>query len=321
MKSKVFKAGLAAFLFLTAGHSAAADVVDGPVRLVVPFAAGGSVDAMARIVASGLEVSLGQPVVVENRTGAEGSIAAQAVIRSNPDGKTLLVGTTTQLLWVPLTRKEVPYDPLVALKPVGMLGEAAFFLYVNSSVPASTVNELISYAKDNPEKLHFAYGNSTGNIAAAQFTQKTGIKFNGVPYNGEAQAITDLLGDHVQMMFATTVSLLEQVKQGKVKVLAVVGSARSPLAPDVPTFNELGIDAVDLSPWSGVFASGGTPADLTTKLSDAVDKALSNPSVRERLEGTGLTIRQMSSKEMTPFISAELEKWEGIISSAGVVKK
>ncbi len=315
--------GLGALLVLASlqpNTSQATEQLKGPIKLVVPFAAGGSVDAIARIVASGLEETSGQRVVVENRTGAEGSIAVQYVVRSAADGKTLLVGTTTQLLWVPLSRKEPPYDPVTALKPIGMLGESACFLYVNASIPVNSVAELVAFAKANPDKLNYAYGNSTGNIAAAQLIQKAQIKMNAVPYNGEAQAITDLLGNRVQVMFATTVSVLEQVKEGRVKALAVVGSARSPLAPSVPTFAESGMSAVDLSPWVAVFAPAATSSDLTDALSSTLVKALTTSAVETKLAGVGLTVRPMPAREMVTFVPNELKKWDGIITRAGIVK-
>ncbi|MDB5745041.1 MAG: hypothetical protein JWR68_3356, partial [Polaromonas sp.] len=194
-----------------------------PVKLIVPFTAGGSVDAVGRAVGQGLSEQLGQPVVVENRPGADGAIGTSEVIRSKADGHTLLVATNTQILAVPTLRLKSPYDPLTALQPIGMLGQSAFFMYVHPSLPVNNLREFIAYAKENPGKLSYAFGNSTGNLAAAQLVRVAGVQMTGIPYKGEAPALPDLLSGRVQMMLASTTSMLVMAKEGKLKVIALIG--------------------------------------------------------------------------------------------------
>jgi len=215
-----------------------------PVKLIVPFSAGGSVDAAARIVGQGLAQQLGQPVIIDNKPGADGAIATNEVIKSRPDGHTLLFATNTAILAVPTLRLKPPYDPLSALTPVGFWSrQSAFFLFMHPSVPANNLKELIAFAKANPGKLNYATGNSTGELAFVQMRRLAAMQVTKIPYKGEAPAVPDLLSGRVQIMLASTISLLTMAKEGKLKVLAVIGDKRNALAPEVPTFAEAGFSA------------------------------------------------------------------------------
>ncbi|MES2414726.1 MAG: tripartite tricarboxylate transporter substrate binding protein [Pseudomonadota bacterium] len=292
-----------------------------PVKLIVPFTAGGSVDAMGRAIGQGLTEQLGQPVIVDNRPGADGAIGTSEVIRARADGHTLLMATNTQILAVPTLRLKPPYDPLTALAPVGMLGQSAFFMYVHPSLPVNNLKEFIAYAKANPGKLSYAYGNSTGNLAGAQLTRLAGLQMTAVPYKGEAPAVPDLIAGRVQMMLASTTSMLAMAKDGKLKAVALIGEQRSSLAPDVPTFDEAGLKGITILPWVGIFAPQGTPAEVVSRLSRDLGNWLRQPASVRLLEQQGLSPAVKSPAETTAFISSQLQVWTRLVNEAGIERE
>ncbi|MFC6284900.1 MULTISPECIES: Bug family tripartite tricarboxylate transporter substrate binding protein [Polaromonas] len=320
-KPLIFKVVATLMLSLACSIALAQPFPSRPIKLIVPFTAGGSVDAVGRAVGQGLSEQLGQPVVVDNRPGADGAIGTAEVIRSKPDGHTLLVATNTQILAVPTLRLKPPYDPLTALQPIGLLGQSAFFMYVHPSLPVNNLKEFIAYAKANPGKLSYAFGNSTGNLAAAQLVRLAGLQMTGVPYKGEAPALPDLISGRVQMMLASTTSMLNMVKDGKLKAIASIGDARSALAPDVPTFDEAGLRGITILPWIGLFAPADTPPEIVTRLSRELTTLMRQPANARLLEQQGLTPTVRSPGEMRTFISAQLQIWTRLISEAGVERE
>ncbi|MBI2727201.1 MAG: tripartite tricarboxylate transporter substrate binding protein [Polaromonas sp.] len=320
-KPLTFKVVATLMLSLACSIALAQPFPSRPVKLIVPFTAGGSVDAVGRAVGQGLSEQLGQPVVVDNRPGADGAIGTAEVIRSKPDGHTLLVATNTQILAVPTLRLKPPYDPLTALQPIGLLGQSAFFMYVHPSLPVNNLKEFIAYAKANPGKLSYAFGNSTGNLAAAQLVRLAGLQMTGVPYKGEAPALPDLISGRVQMMLASTTSMLNMVKDGKLKAIASIGDARSALAPDVPTFDEAGLRGITILPWIGLFAPADTSPEIVTRLSRELTTLMRQPANARLLEQQGLTPAVRSPGEMRTFISTQLQIWTRLISEAGVERE
>jgi tripartite-type tricarboxylate transporter receptor subunit TctC len=287
-------------------------------RVVAPFPAGASVDAMARVYAQALAQQMQQTAIVENKPGADGAIAAAELIRATPDGQTLLFATNTPILAAPTLRMKPPYDPLTAFSPVALLGPSAFFLLVHPSVPAKDLREFIAYAKANPNKLSVAIPNSTANLATAQLARVADVEMTGIPYKGESPAVPDLITGRVHAMFASTTSLLSHVAEGKLKVLAVLGSKRSGLAPQVPTVAEAGLPGVTVVPWVGIFAPAGTPRTVIERLSAETATALRNPSVVTQLEKQGLTVQYMNPEETGRFVAGQLETWTKLVRDAGI---
>lgn len=320
-KPLTFKVVATLMLSLACSIALAQPFPSRPIKLIVPFTAGGSVDAVGRAVGQGLSEQLGQPVVVDNRPGADGAIGTAEVIRSKPDGHTLLVATNTQILAVPTLRLKPPYDPLTALQPIGLLGQSAFFMYVHPSLPVNNLKEFIAYAKASPGKLSYAFGNSTGNLAAAQLVRLAGLQMTGVPYKGEAPALPDLISGRVQMMLASTTSMLNMVKDGKLKAIASIGEQRSALAPEVPTFDEAGLRGITILPWIGLFAPADTSPEIVTRLSRELTTLIRQPANARLLEQQGLTPTVRSPGEMRTFISTQLQIWTRLISEAGVERE
>src|SRR6266700_5639792 len=266
---------------------AAAQYPAKPIRIVVPFAAGGAADAMIRIVAQPLSETLGQPVLVENRPGAEASIGGEVVAKSAPDGYTILFGGSTTMLGVPILRKNPPYDVIADFAPITSVGKFAFFLVVHPSVPAKTLSELIDYARANPGRLNYATGSVNEILAFAQLKSLANVDMVQVPYKGGAPAMPDLLGARVQLMFNTGSTVVPLVKEGRLRALATLLPARSSLLPNVPTIAEAGMPGLTAVPWSGLFAPAKTPKDIVERLAREVNVILKRSEIRGQCEKHG----------------------------------
>lgn len=289
-----------------------------PIRLVVPFPAGGAAELGARIFAQPLGQALGQPVVVEARPGGDGVIAAEAVMKAAPDGYTLLYATNTAFNWVPATRKQPPYDPVADFTPVSLIGYFGFFLFTNPSVPATNVAELLAYARANPGKLNAGTGNSTSQLFTAQLAALEKLDIVQIPYKGDAPLTVDLLGNRVQMAFATPGSALPQVKEGKLRVLAAMFPNRSPLVPDVPTAAEAGLGKLSITPWGGVFGPARMPKEMADRLAKEIAGVLQRPEVREAFGKIAFDPKSSTPDELTALLRFQMEVWRRTAESVGI---
>jgi tripartite-type tricarboxylate transporter receptor subunit TctC len=283
-----------------------------PLRLVVGFSAGGAADVVTRIIAKGLGSQLGQQVIVDNKPGAEGTIAAQEVMRSAPDGYTLLLGTNTAMVAAPSLRPQPPYDPFKAFTPLSSAGEFSMFLAVSPALPSRNLNEFLDHVAAHPGKYNSASSNSASELAMLQLLGTRNAKVVNVRYKGDAQAMTDLVSGQVQMMFSTGTLTPTFVRDGKIKSLVTLLPKRSPLLPDVPTASELGIGKLTITPWAGFFGPAGMPAEISDKLSAELRNTLARPDVRDQLVAQGFSGYGMTPAEFTAFFR---KQYDGFVAT------
>ena len=291
-----------------------------PIRFVVPFPVGGIADVFARVIGQKFNDAWGQPVVVENRTGAGGNIAAEFVAKSPPDGYTLVMGSIgTHSVNVSLFRK-LPYDPVKDFAPVALVMEADGLLVVHPSVPVRTVKELIALSKARPGQLTYASaGNGTAShLAGELFKMMAKVDMVHVPYKGNVPAITDLLGGQTSLLFATMPTVLPQVQAGKLRAIAVTGAARSPAAPDLPSIAEAALPGFEVTNWIGVFAPAGTPRDIVSRLNGETSRIMRAPEIQSRLLNEGAKSPAKTPEEFGAYVRAEIAKWAKVIQQAGI---
>jgi tripartite-type tricarboxylate transporter receptor subunit TctC len=290
-----------------------------PVRLVVPFPAGGTTDILARAVAQKLSETWGQQVIVDNRPGAGGNIGSELVAKAPPDGYTLLMGTVGTHAINPSLYAKMPYDHVKDFTPVILVAGVPNVLVVNPSLPVNSVQELIAYGKANPNKLNFASsGNGTSiHLSGELFRTMTGVQMTHVPYKGSSPALTDLIGGQVQLMFDNLPSSLQFIKAGKLRALAVTSLARSQALPDLPTLAESGLPGFEASSWFGVLAPAGTPADIVAKLNGAVAAWLASPAAKEQLAAQGAIAAGGSPDAFVKHIADESAKWAKVVKASG----
>ena len=293
---------------------------DKPVRIVVPFAAGGPTDVIARVLAPKLTASLKRTVIVENRVGATGAIGASFVAKSAPDGDTLLLGTSSIMAANPNLAINLPFDPVADFTPVSLVATIENVLVVHPSVPAKTVKELIAYAKANPGKLTYASSGigSTYHLGAELFRSQTGIEWTHVPYKGAAPAIQDVLAGHVQLMFDNTSSAIPNIKAGRVRALGVASLHRYPSLPELPTIAEEGVPGYETTIWLGLFVPAKTPAAIVQKLNREVQEAVNSPEYKERMMALDMQPRVSSSQELADYLKSDLAKWAKVVKEAGI---
>lgn len=287
-------------------------------KFVVPFAAGSATDALARILGEHVSKTLGQPVIVENLAGASGVIAAQNVARAEPDGHTVLITTNTTHGANQSLMKNVPYDAVTSFEAVAKLGTITLALATHPAVPAKTVQEFVAYAKANPGKLTFGAGSSSSRIAGEMLKSLAGLDITYVPYRSNPQAITDLLGGQINIVFADISTTLPQIKAGKVNGLAVSTARRSVLAPELPTMEEGGVKGYDLAAWFAAFVPAKTPRASVDKLNQALVAAVNDDVTKQRLLAAGIEPETSTPNELKAFVSTELAKWAGIVKAAGI---
>ncbi len=307
-------------LLLLLGTAALADDYPSkPIKLIVPFAPGGSVDIVGRIVAQQLGQDLGQSVVVENRAGAAGNIGFEALARSKPDGYTLGMASSTMAVNVSLYRT-IPFDPLKDFAPISMIALQPNVLMVNPSLPVKSVAELIAYAKANPGKLNFASSGigASQHLAAELFKNRTGVDMTHVPYKGGGPAMADLVAGRVEVMFETIPSSMSYIQSGQLRALAVTVDERSRQLPDVPTMSEAGVKDYASRGWLGVMAPAGTPQAIIDKLAAAVHKAVETPAVTKRLTELGLEIKTSTPAAFSAFIANEVKDFRTLITDAKI---
>jgi tripartite-type tricarboxylate transporter receptor subunit TctC len=292
-----------------------------PIKMVVPFPAGGPTDAMARIVSERLAVTLGQSIIVENRGGgAGGSVGAKAVATAEHDGYTILLTPPGPLTVGPAVFKSIDYDPLKAFVPVGLLIVTPLVMCVRPSLPVTTLAELVSYAKANPGKITFGsqgYGTAP-HLLTEMLKLETGVNIVHVPYRGTAPALTDLLAGQIQMFTDTSTVVIPQIQAGNLRALAVTTPTRNARLPDVPTTAEAGFPKLTAHFWLGVVAPAATPAAIVAKLNAAFNESLHAPETRARLENLGAEIKTGTPQEFGAMLKDELAMWMGVTAAAGI---
>lgn len=309
---------IAAATALIAGPAHAA-FPDKPLTLIVPFPAGGATDAMARLAAERLGRQLGQTIVVDNRAGAGGTIAADAAKHAAPDGYTLLFATTGTMAINPYIYKRLKYDPLKDFAPIGSIAASGNVLVVDPQVKATSVKELIALAKSQPGKLTYASAGigSSSHLSGALFAKAAGIELLHVPYKGSAPALSDFLGGRIDMMLDTASTHMPNVKAGKVRVLAVTSARRMATLPNVPTMAEAGLPGYDVTIWYGIVAPAAIPAPVKATLEKALTAALAEPDMAKALAGLDAEPMVRSSADFSAFIRTEMAKWRATTSAAG----
>jgi tripartite-type tricarboxylate transporter receptor subunit TctC len=314
-----FTAVLAGFA-LAAPHAAAQDYPMRPVTVIVPSTAGGGTDINARIIGDQLSKELGQPFVIDDRPGAGSVVGTLAAAKASPDGYTLLAGLIADMAVNPSLFANLPYDPVKDFVPVAMLSKYPFVVVVSNSFPAHSIKELIDLAKAKPGEINYASaGNGTGqHLSMELFKLTTGINLTHVPYRGAQPAYSDVMSGRVPVFFDNLASGLGPVKAGTVRALAVTGTARSPLLPDVPTVAEAGVPGYQYYVWFGLWAPANTPQPIIDKLHAAVTKALADPAVKERLNAVAGEPFDMPLADITPFVKTEIAKWADVVKRGGV---
>jgi tripartite-type tricarboxylate transporter receptor subunit TctC len=314
--------GAVAFVALLAlGSSAAqADYPDRPIRIIVPYTPGGTIDVVARMIGPRLTAAWGQPVVIDNRPGAGGNIGADAVAKAPPDGYTLFLATNAPLTINVAAYQNIRYDPLRDFVPITVAGENPIMLVAHPSLPASSVRELIALAKAKPGDL--AAGTSglgtTAHLSLAQFNKLAGVDVRHIPYRGGVPSLTAAVAGEVPMAFSDNVPAMPLVRDGRLKALATTGQRRSGISPDVPTMVEAGLLGFDIVATSWFAAPGGTPMDIVRKLNREVLRALNDPEFRDKLRTMGLDPLGFTSEEAAAFLRSELPRWKAIVTEAGV---
>ncbi len=305
---------------LLAGAALAQTYPTGPIKIIVPFAAGASNDAMARMIARELTKRWGPENIVENITGAGGNVGAAAAARAAPDGYTLIAGSIGTHAVNQYLYTTMPYNTMRDFIPISLIAEVGLLVVVHPSLPVKTIPELIAYAKEHPNELNFASGGvgASQHLAAELFMHMTGTKMTHVPYRGSAGSISDLLSGRVQVMFADMPLVLEHVQAGALRAIGFAGDHRSPAAPDVPTLDESGVKGYRASAWYGLFAPAKTPDDVTEKLSETVVSILKSPEVKQYLLKLGAEPRPMTIAEFTAFQKEESDRWGDLIKTIGL---
>jgi tripartite-type tricarboxylate transporter receptor subunit TctC len=310
---------IAAFLALAlaAGSALAQPYPSKPVKLIVPFPAGSATDQIARVIGSELQGALGQPFVVDNKPGAQGTIAAEGVAKSAPDGYTLMVSTNTPQAAAPALFKQLRYDPVKDFAPIARLGTISFMLMVQADFPAKSFKEFLAHAKANPGKLSGGYGSAGSQVSQAMMRSMGKVEFVDVPYKGLPQAITDVLGGAISFTFADLANALAQQKGGKLRGLAVTSEKRSPLAPEVPAIAEE-LKGYELIAWFALMAPAGTPREIVKALYDATSKSLQKNEIKDKFALLGTDVAPLDPAQLEAFIKSEIAKWGKMAKEAGI---
>ncbi len=305
--------GLAATAF-------AADYPARPIRLVVPYAPGGGADSVARIVARKVSESIGQPIVIDNKGGAGSILGTEVVAKAEPDGYTLLLGQSGPISINPAVYKSLPYDPVKDFAPVAMTTAYPYILVVNADLPVKSLQELVALARSKPGTMNFG---STGvgaanHLVAELLNAKAGLKMTHVPYRGTALAVGDLLGGQLTMVFGDPISVLSQIKAGKLRALAVTSLERSAVAPDVPTVAESGYPGFEALAWHGILAPARTPPAIVQRLNEEIVKALADPATKKLLEDQAMQTVGNTPEAFAAFIQKDIVLWKAVAMSANV---
>jgi len=289
------------------------------VKIVVPFAAGSATDIMARIIADNLRAEFDQPFVVENKPGASAQIGADLVAQAPPDGYTLFITTNTSHSANPFLFKKLNYDPIKDFAPVANIMRIPVIVVVDPKLPVKTLSDLVAYAKANPGKVSFGYGNSIGQVVGASFAKRTGIDVITVPYKSSPQALSDVVGGQVTYAVTDMAAGQAMVTSGRVRALGVSTAKRSTLMPDLPAMSETkGLEGFEVIAWVGMFAPAKTPKDIVDKLNAAVRKALAKPEVKDKIAGFAAEPAPGTPEDLAEFVKAQLAGWGKAIKEAGI---
>ena len=309
---------LLVLLVACAPLAAQAQYPNKPVRIVLQFPAGGLADTVIRVLANPLSQSLGQPVVIDNKPGADGGIAGETVKNAAPDGYTLFFATNSALSATPVLRKKPPYDPVADFTPIAFVGRFPFFVFAHPSVPAKSLQELIAHARANPGKLNYGSGNTTSILATAQLASLAKLEMVHVPYKGDAPLMVDLVAGRLHFSIASTAPGANLAKDGKLKVLATLLARRSHLFPDAPTMAESGFPQYSVVPWGAMVGPAGMPRDIVERVARDTNAAVNNPQAREALDKFGFELQGSSSDELGKFIREQLAAWRQAVKEAGI---
>jgi tripartite-type tricarboxylate transporter receptor subunit TctC len=291
---------------------------NGPVRLLIPFSAGGPTDSAVRVFLPALSQALGREFSIVNMPGSQGTLAPAALVKAPPDGHTLLVGNSSPLVAVPLTRRDAPYDPLRDFAPVSLLGWTPLLLVVSPDVPANSLAGLIRYARDNPGRLTVAASNPPTVFTMAQVRAREKLDIASKDYPSDAAALKALLDGEAHVMAAGLNDSLRHMKEGKLRAIAVLAANRAPLAPDVPTMAEAGVPGFAILPWVAMFAPRPTPPEIVERLAREVAEAMKRPDVRAGLDRAGFDYKSSTPQELGAFLNEQLKVWGEVADEAGL---
>jgi tripartite-type tricarboxylate transporter receptor subunit TctC len=305
-------------VILAAPLAALAQYPAKPIRLIVPFPAGSATDTVSRILGNSVSQAMGQPVLVENKAGADGAIAATEVAKAPADGYTLLMATNSPMSAVPAMKKSPPYDPVADFSPITDVGRYTFFIVVHPSVPAKSLAELIDHARASPGKLNYATGNTTGIVSSAFFASQARIQMVHVPYKGEPQAITDLVAGRVQLMFASSSTSVPHVREGRLRAIVTTLAKRSALLPDVPTIGEAGMPQFSITSWAGLFGPARMPREVVERLNREFVAAMGRPDVQQAMERQAFALNPSTPEQLGAFVKEQMESYRRILRAAGV---
>ena len=289
-----------------------------PLRLVIPFTTGGGNDIVARIVAAKMSDGLGQPVVVENRPGAQGIIAVENVAKSAPDGHSILMGPSGPMSINPAIYAKLPYNTLRDFQPISMIGSFPLILVVNPSTSVRSVKDLVEFARANPSKINYGSTAATFQLSSELFNLQTGTRFQHIPYKGSGDMVNAVMSGEITMALADPPPSAGPLKGGKIRGLAITASARHPSWPDLPTLAEAGVPGMDITIWMGLFVPTGTPTTIVTRLHQELVRVLALPDVRERMAGLGVDPSGMSPEDFTKRVAADIARWTRVAREANV---
>jgi tripartite-type tricarboxylate transporter receptor subunit TctC len=304
-------------LFLAFPVLAAAQYPNKPIRAIVAFGVGGATDVIARIVAASLSQSLGQPVVIDNRPGADGIVAGNELVKAAPDGYTLFFGTSTQISAIQALRKNVPFDPIVDMTPIGGIGVNSFFWVVHPDVPVKNLKELGAYGRANPDKMTAGSSSATGTIAPTLLARAENFKLPVILYKSETTALNDLIGGRIQVMLITG-TLAQHVRDGRARGLATLLPARSKALPDLPTHAESGLAPFPGIPWMGLFGPAKLPREIVDRLSKDLLATLAKPEVRTQIERQAMELNPLSPEGMGALAKDQVAVWRKLFQDAGM---
>jgi putative tricarboxylic transport membrane protein len=306
-------------LLLSPGFAAGAEnFPQKPITIIVPFGAGSGTDAVTRVIAQPLSLALKQTVIVENKPGANGAIAAAQVARAAPDGYTLLMSTNSPHSAAPSLNKVINYDPIKDFAPLSRMGSFTFMVAAHRDVPAASVKELIAFAKAHPGELSYASGNTSGIVAGETLKHAAEVNILHVPYKSIPPALNDVLAGRVSLILTDLTPGMPHVKAGTLRALAVTRIRRSALIPDVPTLDEAGVPGFDMDSWAGLFAPAGTPPEIVAQLNGELRKIIDEPETKARIAAMGFEAFSSSPDELGAFVKVQLTKWTKMIKEAGI---